>query len=70
MDHTIAVDKLQGKYDACDDEFGLLLIKLFLLVLKIIAEVASRTVLCDKVKIIQLLKAVANVSQGWMNQLG
>lgn len=67
MNHTIAVYKLQSKHDVCDDKFCLFLVELFLLVMKVVAKIAARTVLSDKVEIIKLLKAITNVAQSWMN---
>ena len=67
MNHTIAVHKLQSKNYACDDKFCLFLVELFLLVMEVVAKIAARTVLSDKVEIIKLLKAITNVAQSWMN---
>jgi hypothetical protein len=37
--------------------------------MEVVAEVASWTILSDKVQIIKLLKTITNVAQSWMNQL-
>ena len=67
VNHTIAMHKLQSKNYACDDKFCLFLVELFLLVMEVVAKIAARTVLSDKVEIIKLLKAITNVAQSWMN---